>query len=177
MLILSWGNPYGVESYQATVYRSRTGTDPFAIVRLDTPLGVCADLETDDLNEFYRIDYQTKQGSVVHTVSDEDVRRYAATPTLTEILFTQRTAAGAPAVGRQVTVTDERGTGAIIQQMLLNRRGEGSLFLERGSRVRIALDDARYAFDAIIPNQRCMSFAELTSSFGSWVQAERRGWF
>lgn len=172
-LILLWENPqicYDARCRAAQVWRGPAGSG--VLLEPDATWGVYEEPTESDINAPLNIAYVDKDGGIIETIDNSDLRKFAKPTNVCKVLFDLTSLDGGPDDGRVITVSDPRDH-SMSRRILTNRAGKAIFFGLRARRFLIHVDGASKALDCVLPNENEASWTSL-AAFGSWVYADMR---
>ena len=171
-LILTWDEPTTLD---AEVYRLRVLRNTVLVAGGDdVPWGAFEDTESNDTTATYVVELTDRTGQRVSAVEDVDIRRFVRGPTVSAIHIALISPDGGPMARAPVHVRSP--TGPYRAWLRTNSVGDLVHYAAVGARLIYELPGRHYALDVVIPAQAELTMGEL-QAYGSWVPAEKRGWY
>lgn len=170
MLLLTWDHPLDVAAVSARLIRGSV------VVTEDVTWGAVADRENDDTSAPYAVEYLRVDGTPVLTIPI--TRKFKLPDTVCEVTFELARTDGTPDSNRLIEISDLHGASEpeSTRTYSTNYNGKASVFLRRGAKQYIHLENTRLGLEVIVPDVASIPYTELLSD-GSRVVHDRRGWF
>ena len=177
-LILLWENPTDLFSNPPRSVRvTRTlGVMQPVEVDADSPLGVCEDLENDDVRASYQVDYLSAGDGLIYSVLNQDIRKQRLTAALCRIDFAFTVPDGGPDAGTQIVASDESSGGLYHRTVGTNLQGRAFMVFRPGVRLLFRVEGEPMALDVCIPKVPQIDWTDLIR-LGSQVPTDMRGRF
>lgn len=172
MLLLTWDHPLDIQARSARLIRGSV------VVTEDITWGVAVDPENSDLTAQYQVEYIGLDGTAVLQIQPQYIRKFPRPDSVSEIAFLLFRSDGTPDSNRLIEVSDlhEPGEPESTRTFATNYNGKASIFLRRGARQYIHLENTRLGLDVIVPDSALVTYDDLLTQ-GSRIIHERRGWF
>lgn len=172
MLLLTWDHPIDINPYSARLARGSY------VVRDNIPWGVVADPGNDDASVGYTIEYTDREGVVMYTVQNRDIRRGKLPVNTCEVTFTLTGPDGLPDANRRIELSNSHEAGVPEYGRIVSTNSDGIavVYLKQGVQQYVYLENAKYGLQTVIPNAAVASYDDLIAN-GSQQLHDRRGWF
>jgi hypothetical protein len=176
-VLLSWEHPEqlnGKVITEVVISRLVPGSNSWVTSGTDLVWGFFEDVENDDPNAEYQIEYRVLDGANTQLLNNA-IHRMKKTDEHCIVNLKFVDLMGFPAQARKLSLRSPIDS-TFRRDLFTNNAGLLSFCLRRNARVNLHLDGDPHALTTVVPNKGTADWAEL-SARGTVMDADQRGWY